>query len=257
MKSLRIISLLLFYLTSKYAVSQIPTTDVYDAFDELDRKLTLHFSNALDGVPIKSGNVHIENIGEFVTNKKGAVQFSIPESDGLYGVVFKKQGFITSKFTIDIQAGTLFFNRFSVSPKLPLGYIRIVLNWDKVPRDLDVHFVKKNRYHISYHNMRVSDDKKVKLDRDDSDGFGPETITVSHIDENSEYRYFVHDYSNRTNKNSSGLSKSKATVKVFGNNELVHTLTIPSNKIGNYWSVIKFVNSDMIIENKMMNFEPR
>ena len=71
----------------------------------------------------------------------------------------------------EVIAGTIFWNRFTVSPNIEMGSIRIVLDWDKKPKDLDAHFVKEGDYHISYHNMKVSDDGSARLDRDDQNGF--------------------------------------------------------------------------------------
>ncbi|MBK6681726.1 MAG: hypothetical protein IPG53_17880 [Ignavibacteriales bacterium] len=90
---------------------------------------------------------------------------------------------------MEVMAGTIIRNRYSISPKMPLGYLRVVLDWGDSPRDLDAHLVKTNGYHISYRNMMVSADGVAKLDRDDLDGQGPETITATSIDKNGEYLF--------------------------------------------------------------------
>jgi hypothetical protein len=230
-------------------LAQIPQTDMGDAFDELEGMLNLYFFNALDGKPIANGSVTIMNIDEFQTDYEGKISFGIPERDTIYKVLFKKDGYIDSEFQIEIMAGTIFFNRFSVSPKLPFGALRAVLDWDANPGDLDAHLIKKNCYHISYHQMRISDDKVSRLDRDDMNGYGPETITTTKIDDNAEYLYLVHDYTDRARTDSQALSKSKAAVKIYSNDQLLYVLKVPANVRGNYWQVFKIVKGEIVILN--------
>ncbi|MCU0645044.1 MAG: hypothetical protein MUC94_12380 [bacterium] len=218
-----------------------------DVFDELDfEKLALRFFNALDGKPIPDATVVIEQIGTFQSDVKGRISFPIPENDGFYNVNFSKKGFINSNFKIEIQAGSLFFNRFSVSPSIPIGTLRVVLDWGETPKDLDAHFVKKDDYHISYRNMKVSADGVAMLDRDDVTSYGPETITANRIDESAIYYYYIHDYTNRNNPSNTSLSNSKACVKVFGgNNQLLEVFQVPLNQSGNHWPVFKIENGSL------------
>ena len=155
------------------------------------------------------------------------------------------------------MAGTLFFNRFSVSPSLPLGSVRIVLDWGEKPRDLDAHLIKQNGYHISYRNKKISADGIAQLDRDDTDGFGPETITTSELDQNSIYYYFVHNYSNKNIASSTALSNSRAGVKVYGgDNQLLEVFQAPLKQMGNYWHVFKIVN-DKLVPVMEINTKPK
>lgn len=238
------------------AWAQIPQTDMDDAFDELGGVLNLHFFNALDGKPIPGGAVIITNIGEFETDAEGKIGFGIPPEDTLYKVFFKKEGFIDSEFYIEIMAGTIFFNRFSISPKLAFGALRVVLDWDANPGDLDANLIKKNRYHISYHQMRISDDRVSRLDRDDMNGFGPETITTTKIDDDAEYLYYVHDYTDRNRPDNPALAKSKATVKIYGNDRLMYVLKVPNNTRGNYWQVFKIIRGEIVILNTISAAQP-
>jgi uncharacterized protein YfaP (DUF2135 family) len=106
----------------------------------------------------------------------------------------------------------------------------IVLIWGQDPSDLDSHLTgpKANvlntddRFHIYYSNpcwadtllnsrascaedwdsetsAAVYNDATAYLDRDDTDSFGPETITVYNLIE-GEYNYYVHHYENHSNK---------------------------------------------------------
>jgi hypothetical protein len=212
---------------------------VDDAFNELDgNKLTLRFFDALTGRPIPSAKVEIL-AQSYETDFEGKAMFPAPETDSVYTITFTHPEYISAMFNIEVMAGSLFFNRFSVSPKLPIGTLRVVVDWDTSPRDLDAHLEKVNFYHISFRDMRTSADGSARLDRDDVDGFGPETITAAKIDNGAIYRYFIHDY---TNKNSRGdnLSRSKAMVKVYGGGDkLLEVYSIPKDVTGTVWEVFE------------------
>ena len=220
-------------------MAQVDKKRVEDAFHELDTgEMTLRFHNALNGEPIVGAKIVLAEKETFMTDSAGKFTRPMPE-DGYYTVEFSKKGFIPAKFEIEIAAGTLVFNQISVSPDLPLGHIRVVVDWGRRPADLDAHLVKRGGYHISYHNMKEANDGGAKLDRDDRTGLGPETITISKLDQKGEYTYYIHDYSNRLNKGNTWLSNSNAHVKVFGNNQLLHVYRVPGGKKGTYWPVFK------------------
>ncbi|MGE0077897.1 MAG: YfaP family protein [Bacteroidales bacterium] len=205
---------------------------------------TLRFFNALTGDPVQGGQVMIENVGTFETDSAGRVMFP-KQPDGLYKTIFKLNGYITAVYNVDVVAETIFKNRLVVSPVMDISQFRVVLDWDQQPLDLDAHFVKANSYHISYRNTRVLADGTGMLDRDDMDGFGPETITVERIDAEGEYGFFVHNYSAYEKPGSPNLSVSKATVRVYSGNRLLKTFQIPDNFTEKTWNVFKVVNGQV------------
>lgn len=226
--------------------SRVAFEDLEDAMLEEEGKLRLWFNDALTGMPIEGGAVKIAGIGEFITDGRGTVQFDIPE-DGTYLVSFRKSKYIPMDFPLEIDAGTVFITtHFSVSPEMELEFVRIVLNWDKHPDDLDLHLVKEGHYHISYQDMHTSSDGTAMLDRDDRNSYGPETITIRKVDKNAMYRCFVHDYSNRKKENSKALGRSKAVVRVYGNGKLLNTFTVPVDLRSNIWNVFNVVNGEII-----------
>jgi hypothetical protein len=211
-----------------------------DVFNEMENEeLTLYFFDAVTGKPINGASVDINTVGTYISDDQGRVYFPIPKKDGIYKVQFSFSGYIDTEYPIEIMAGTLFFNRISISPNLNVKKFRIVLDWGKQPLDLDAHFIKQNEYHLSFRNMRSLSDGTGMLDIDAQNGFGPETITVESLSNNSSYEYSVQDYSNQNNKSSKELSKSKATIKVYGENKLIKIFQITREKIGTNWRVFK------------------
>ena len=121
--------------------------------------------------------------------------------------------------------------------------VRIVLDWANRPRDLDAHLIKKGDYHISYRHTTTAQDGAAQLDRDDTNGNGPETITINEMSVTDSYIYKVHDYSNRSRRRSKKLAnQSRATVRVYGDNQLVHTFRINANSDGTEWTVFRIEN---------------
>lgn len=224
-----------------------------DADAEEQGKLTLRFFNAETGEPVPEATITIQDFQTFTTDLEGKIRFAI-QPDGIYPFTFEKEGFISENDKFEIVAQTIFRNRFTVSPVISMGTIRIVLDWDKKPDDLDAHFVKEGDYHISYREKLTSADGKALLDRDDRDGFGPETITVKDIDEKAEYTYFVKDYTNRDTKKSTALSKSNAMVKLYGEGKLLNIWQLSEKQKGNAWMVFSIQNGKLVPTDEVKNY---
>ena len=262
MRRLKIPVLAVLFITSVAGISTAQDTGVTDKADKFfsedlddaitqdeEGLLTLRFFNAVTGDPITAGKVTVSSIGEFETDARGLIRFKMPK-DGDYDVEFAKQKFITSSFKVKIQEQAMFQNnRFSVSPGMRITDFRIVLDWAERPRDLDAHFLKRGDYHISYRNMRSLSGDRGRLDRDDRDGLGPETITVDEVSSRHRYEYYVHDYSHRRDPLSRDLSKSLASVKIYGRGQLLKVIEVPPGNRGTRWNVFNIVDGDIEIVN--------
>lgn len=134
---------------------------------------------------------------------------------------------------------------YALSPVMKnLDGMRIVLNWGKYPEDLDSHLSFQGN-HIYFQHKKGN---MANLDVDDTDSYGPETITIENKKFGEAYHYFVHDYSNREDMNSSQLSASGAKVFVYVGQSLVKTYYIPKNKKGNVWNLFKINENGEIID---------
>jgi hypothetical protein len=248
----------LFLLILGFTLSSISQIDkmrdqLDDSGAEEQGMLTLRFFNAENGESVVDATVTIQDFQTFTTDLEGKIRFP-KQPDGIYPFSFEKEGFISENNKFEIIAQTIFRNRFTVSPVISMGAIRIVLDWDKKPEDLDAHFVKEGDYHISYREKLSSADGKTVLDRDDRDGFGPETITVKDIDEKAEYNYFVKDYTNQKSKNSKALSKSNAMVKIYGEGKLLNIWQLSEKQKGNAWVVFSIQNGRLVPTDEVKNY---
>lgn len=121
--------------------------------------------------------------------------------------------------------------------------VKVVLRWDDKPADLDAHLTGPSglgagapRFHV-YHGAPnyISPDKtnpwplSASLDYDDSNSYGPESITVKNLSY-GDYYFYVHDASNRKATDSTELARSGATVEVFTPDEI----EIPATSLFGY-----------------------
>jgi hypothetical protein len=215
---------------------------------ELNDFLALWFTDADTGQPIAGALVAIKNFGGIKTDNDGLAVFPVVE-DGEHQFIIQKEGYITYRDSFNVFGGSIFFYKYSVPRLLSVNNIKVVVDWGDKPEDIDAHFVKEGKYHISYRDTKKSEDGAAWLDRDDTDGYGPETITVTQLDNEAIYRCFVHNYSERDRKDSSSLSASKVTVRVFIDNKFYAAYQVQSGVRGTTWNVFNIVNGKIQLIN--------
>ncbi|SUD27464.1 TPR domain protein [Pseudomonas fluorescens] len=129
---------------------------------------------------------------------------------------------------------------YAISPVMEnLDGLRVVLTWGQTPSDLDSHMIFPGN-NIYFNNKTGTD---AELDVDDTDSYGPETITLQKKHYGESYVYAVHDFSNRTNTRSTALSESQAKVFVYMGQSLVRTYYVPTNRTGNLWTVFRMTGN--------------
>lgn len=121
---------------------------------------------------------------------------------------------------------------YAISPVMTkLDGLRVVLNWGATPRDLDSHIAYPGN-HI-YWNHKTGE--QANLDVDDTDGYGPETITIEKKLLGQKYVYGVHDFTDLARPASDNLSKSDAKVFVYIGQSLIKTYYVPRGHAGTLW----------------------
>lgn len=194
--------------------------------------------------PIEGAEVIFQRSGKTsnvsITNAKGIAK--IPNGfndDNETTIIIKKDGYST--LVAKCTCGGL---TYAISPKMKnLDGIRVVLNWGATPMDLDLH-VRYEDKHVFFRHMK---ENNVNLDVDDTDSYGPETITVEKKKYGTEYSFFVHDFTNREIPSSRELSQSEAKVYVYIGSSLINTFYIPTQVSGNIWDVFKISPEGEII----------
>jgi tetratricopeptide (TPR) repeat protein len=161
-------------------------------------------------------------------------------------LIIKKDGYSTL-----VTKGPFGGLTYALSPVMEdLDGMRIVLSWGKSPSDLDSHLSYPNNHICYYHKEGTN----ANLDVDDTDSFGPETITIEKRAQNQKYIYAVHDFSDRGEIDNETLSnRSNAKVYVYIGNTLIKSYDVPKRKKGTVWVVFMIDESGNIID--INNFE--
>ena len=212
--------------------------------------LSLWITDCDTGEGIEGALVAIENVGSTKSDSDGVAAFPVLE-DGTYNFIVQHDKYVLTKDSFEVFGGSIFFNKYSIPKKVEYQCIKIILNWGKNPKDLDIHLIKENEYHISFRNKKRSDDGTVWLDRDDMNGLGPETITITKLDNSAVYQCFVFNWSKQHEPNGLSLSGSGAKIRIYADNKFVGSYMVPEQKRGITWQVFniqegKFVNKNYI-----------
>lgn len=197
-----------------------------------------------------------------VTNSSG--HYSIDLEAGTYTVEFSKEGFVTGYVNAYCIEGACTSKDGSITPVLNENEYRIVLTWGEDPWDLDSHLSGPrnedgDRFHVYYSNRSATastEDGNVtvaQLDHDDTSSYGPETITLIKLSNDSVYHYAVHDFTNRYSSESKALSMSGAKIFVYHGNSVIATFNVPINKVGTVWNVFDIQGNQLIPVNTMEN----
>tara|TARA_Y100001934_G_C12347885_1_gene773838 strand:+ start:342 stop:1358 length:1017 start_codon:yes stop_codon:yes gene_type:complete len=217
-------------------------------------------TNAVNGTPIEGAIVTI-NETNTITDSSGTYNIYLAIQSGVYQVSSTMDSFCPYNGTFEIPedfTSNLYTFSYSLSPIPEPGEIRMVLNWGSEPSDLDSHLktpsIEGQSYHISYSNRGSTDSPPYAiLDIDDTNGYGPETVTIRQSFSGT-YVYYIYQYSL-----SGSFRDSKGTVQIYNSPDCSgETITVPDDGSGRYWYVcnIDGENGEITIINQVQNSEP-
>lgn len=197
-----------------------------DGFAEFEDKIIISLKDAVDCKPL-TGATMTMNGHTFTADPMGYVilpaEGMAEVEDAQIPVQFTANGYIPMQTQLRIMLGSLWNTRFLMSKPLAAQSVRFVLQWDRRPRDLDLHLVSHD-LHISYQNMK-NVPNRARLDRDDTNGYGPETITLDRIEQGHSYRLYVHNYSQERT-----LEKARGILTVYVDNKLHKVVDLPDTE---------------------------
>ena len=139
---------------------------------------------------IAGANVILQRNGEqavsAVTDAQGQATLNANFADDASSLlIIKKPGF--SNLVVKCPCAGM---TYAISPVMRnLDGMRIVLNWGASPSDLDSHLVYPGN-HVYFSQKEGTD---ANLDVDDTDSYGPETITIERKHSGERYVYAVHN----------------------------------------------------------------
>lgn len=195
-----------------------------EGYAELDNKLILSYKDAVSCEPVDGASVQLGKL-VYRTDARGYVKLPmtpfVEANDLEMPLKISKEGYVTVHTDLIVAAGTVLNRRMLLSPTLSGQGMRFILQWNDEPRDLDLH-LEGDGYHISYRDMKSS--SQARLDQDETDGYGPETITISSVNGSANYKLWVNNYSAE-----SGFTGNEK-VLVYAGSKLLHVIPIkPTN----------------------------
>ena len=229
-------------------------------------KVTGYFSDATTGERVAASYIVHEGsasgpvVSNETSNADGSFELS-SFSAGTYVLEITSSNYINTFVTVKVPVrGINDIGAISLTGAIDPNAYRIILNWGSSPYDLDSHIrgidYNNSDSHVYYSNMS---EPNLNLDRDDTDQYGPETITVSDFSSFAELKYAIHNYSYRDcssdDEEAMNLAESGATVSVFKGNTLLKTFNVPRNKKGTVWTVFSLSSDGTIHPINSMGFE--
>ena len=206
-------------------------SDVYAADVNIDILSATVKDKRIEGVSVTLQRNGAQSVSG-TTNASGSVNLGSTFADDQDALlIVKKEGY--SNLVVKCSCAGM---TYAISPAMTsLDGMRVVLSWGEKPFDLDSHLIFPGG-HIYFDSKEGTD---ANLDVDDTDSYGPETVTISKKHFGESYIYAVQDYSNKGLPNSNYLSASKAKVFVYVGSSLVRSYSVPAGKRGNIWTVFK------------------
>lgn len=191
-----------------------------------------------------------ENSTHVTSGKDGS--FSIELAADVYEVTISADGYVDETFEFEMEKDKNYSGeQFTISPELAAGSARIVLEWNAQPQDLDSYLWgntdKGDDLYVNFRKRTCEgrDGLLAELDVDDTNGYGPETITLNDL--NGVYTYSVVDY-----RTTGTLQQYGATVKVYLPGKSAPTVITldPNAGVENVWEVFELDHGELKILNR-------
>jgi len=160
-------------------------------------------------------------------------QFSSDLREGTQTITAEATGYSTYIYDgLEVFESTETRHDISLSPRLTDAQMRFVLSWGASPSDLDSHLRTPYGTKIYYGNRgSATAPPYALLDVDDTNGYGPETVTIYQFREGT-YHYFIYNYSG-----SPAITTSNAVVKIYAADGTTRSVDVPTSGTGRYWYV--------------------
>ena len=212
--------------------------------------------NAMTSEGVEAANISLEAQGDsshsanIKTEMDGS--FSIELEADTYNITISAENYEEETFEFTIEENSNYSGeQFTISPELAAGSARIVLEWNAQHQDLDSYLWgntdKGDDLYVNFRKRTCEgrDGLLAELDVDDTNGYGPETITLNDL--NGVYTYSVVDY-----RTTGTLQQYGATVKVYLPGKSAQTVITldPNAGVENVWEVFELDHGELKILNR-------
>jgi hypothetical protein len=187
--------------------------------------ITVTVFNAINAKAISGALVSIDTGESSNTNTSGEAKFTSIKA-GLRTVTIAKDQFVTETVTVTLTEAAIAITVL-LSPSLWDGAYRAVLRWGYKPSDLDIHmYVPSGSTYIDRNWANKGSEISTPsgwLDIDDTDGYGPETVTAK-TPNIGIYQIWVYNYSQTPD-----ITSSNAEVSIYSDQGKQRTYKVPLN----------------------------
>lgn len=178
------------------------------------------------------------------TNAQGIATFAAApfpgKDDASVNLIIEKTGFASLVVQCPCMGLT-----YALSENMTrAGGIRVVLTWGPQPPDLDSHLAYGDQ-HVFFN---AKSGNKANLDVDDTDGNGPETVTIDDWVEGQDYVYSVHNFTMKASTGKKVFADSKAKVFVYKRNVLQRVYEVNPEAVGNLWVIFRIDKFGTIVD---------
>ncbi len=227
-----------------------------------DATLSGSVKDAVTDLPVQGAEICLVTDGTVtnlcaLSNELGEFTLSgLPE--GRQTIQVSANGYTTLQQDVDLTSGATTSVVFALNPQLGAGEYRIVLSWGSDPEDLDAHLwvpLSSGGYYEVYFDDEGSCTAEpwACLDVDDTDGGGPETITITQ-ELSGTYSYAVHWYGGTGSWAGSG-----AVVTVYDSNGPLRTYYAPDDTTfgeGSWWYVFDLDGGVIVTKDSLSDTPP-
>ena len=201
--------------------------------------INFNIVNSVNNQPLTSTVIirdGFDNIsGDIIATESSNSPISL--SPGDYTIEVRTEGFETFYNNVSVNSSTPPNQNMVValSPTLLANQIRIILTWGGSLGDLDSYLQISNGTTISHNNKTMDG---LRLDVDDTSGYGPETITIDNVNNSLVYKYIIYDYSNV-----SAVGVKGCEVNVYTSSGSYKFI---GNKVSRAWEVFNIKNGKVV-----------
>jgi hypothetical protein len=207
-------------------------------------------SNAINGQALDSVDVTVTGPAQRSVRTNSDGIFSMAELPyGSYQVIASKTGFIPSTRTAQLSEPAINLD-FVLTPVLDSSQYRAVLTWGAEPSDLDLHLWTLGTEIYFSNDGSLDTIPYAFLDVDDTDGDGPETITIGKLRDTCKFS--VYNYSG-----SPDITVSRAHIDFYKGSSLIRSFDVPTTGTGLWWYAFDLTPTGTIIErNTIIDYNP-
>lgn len=234
----------------------------------LHTTVTFNLADSISGKAVTPTSLKLNDLDQPYTQSGKVITTTVPTSNSFtLKITANKYNDYSSTYNYNTLNGA----SINMVAKQETGNMQVSVTWNhsatETQRDLDSFlYIYTNSSmttealdHV-YHGHKDSSDSHthIQLVKDDTGGTSDTGETVNFIPfyKDYTYRFYIKDYTHRSQTGPSGFADWHAKVTVTYNNEVVFTAEAPETARGVFWNVFKLIDGNFTKVDKFQDNEP-